>query len=74
MEAARISRSWCGVEDKERKVSIYCKLHATLGRRGKIFQIGLAVAQKGLFALFALPQQPEINLKNQRSITNYRYY
>jgi hypothetical protein len=28
VEAARISRSWRGVENK---VSIYCKLHATLG-------------------------------------------
>ena len=35
--AARISRSWRGVEDKERKVSIYCKLYVTLGQRRKIF-------------------------------------
>jgi hypothetical protein len=37
VEAARISRSWRGVDNKERKVSIYCKLHITLGQRGKIF-------------------------------------
>ena len=37
VEAARISRSWRGVENKVRKVSIYCKLHATPGQRGKIF-------------------------------------